>query len=117
MANYSEFPRSETVDGVTENCQMVVWNMSESILRLVWLDFEHNPVEYAQIQPHGNVIQDTFTTHTWVVEDLDGNVWMDFQGMLPVFGSSRVGGIRGGVGLVSNSDLILRCLLGFMEDA
>jgi hypothetical protein len=95
MPRYSALPPSQQTG---EKCQMVVRNRSHSVLRLLWLTFDHSPVEYARIAANAEYAQPTYSTHTWVVEDLKGNTWAHFQGMLPAFKSSRVlGCMQGGL--------------------
>jgi hypothetical protein len=89
MAQYSSLPPSKTVHGVTGSCHIVVRNRSQSVLRLLWLNFQGSPQEYAQIQPNNNYVCNTYTTHTWVIEDPDGNMWAHYQGTLPVLGKFR----------------------------
>jgi hypothetical protein len=82
MSKYSSLPPSKTINGVTESCHIVVRNRSQSVLRLCWVNFQGNAQEYAQIQPEKNYVCNTYTTHTWVIEDLNGNVWGHYQGIV-----------------------------------
>jgi hypothetical protein len=82
MSKYSSLPPSTTVNGVTESCHVVVRNRTQSVLRLCWIDFQGGAQEYAQIQPEKNYVCNTFSTHTWVMEDPHGNIMGHYQGML-----------------------------------
>jgi VHL beta domain len=83
MAKYARFNRSTHEQGVVEQTYAVFCNASSEPLKFIWIDFEHRPVLYSTVKPGSEYWIYTYNTHTWVIEDALGNIWMSY-----IFGAS-----------------------------
>ena len=54
---------------------MIFSNESKQTVKVNWMDHTHLPVEYCVLEPGKKHKQSTYTTHTWVVTDREGNLW------------------------------------------
>ena len=59
-------------------------------LRALWLNFKGTTQQYAVVQPGRCHAQDTYSTHTWILEDDSGNVWATYRGATRFHARSKV---------------------------
>lgn len=65
----------------TRSSHLVLVNHSGRALRFVWVNFRGEPVQYARVEPGQSKVQNTYSTHSWVAEDDDGNVFAAYNGV------------------------------------
>ena len=80
MSTYSDLRQSSN-SASTKDTHLIVVNESKTPLSLTWLDFSHQPRTYATVQPGKSHVQNTFSTHTWVIEGPAGGRWTWYQGV------------------------------------
>ena len=71
---------ASTNDNSTFSTSLQFRNDSDEELAFIWLDWDGNPQEYGRAPPGESYEVRTFSTHTWVIEDLHGKVWKAYQG-------------------------------------
>jgi hypothetical protein len=69
---YSNLPRSVQSSVA---CRLLVKNKASVPLRLLWVTHEGAGREFAQVNPDGSTVLNTYTQSTWVVEDQSGQIW------------------------------------------
>jgi hypothetical protein len=55
-----------------ERCCVSFVNTSGTALRVLWINFEGEKVEYASLSPGRSFEVNTFATHPWILEDDSG---------------------------------------------
>lgn len=86
---YSSLPRSVT-NRRTERINVLFKNNGPVPLRALWLNFKGATQQYAVVQPGRCHAQDTYSTHTWILEDDNGNIWATYNGVHGLSCSSQI---------------------------
>ena len=76
---YSSLPPSVT-NKRTARINVLFKNNGPVPLRALWLNFKGDTKQYATVQPGRCYAQDTYSTHTWILEDESGNIWATYNG-------------------------------------
>ena len=52
---------------------MVFENQRDSAVSLLWVDFDGKRQPFGHLQPNETRLQETYSAHSWIVTDGDGN--------------------------------------------